>query len=46
MKAVWILPALLIAIDIGAAIVYVCHGDIKRCVYWMAAATLTFTVTF
>ena len=41
-----ILPTVLIAIDVAAGIVYACHGDFKRCVYWLAAATLTATVTY
>ena len=41
-----ILPTVLIVIDVAAGIVYACHGVIKRCVYWLAAATLTATVTY
>ena len=41
-----ILPTVLIVIDVAAGIVYACHGDIKRCVYWLSAATLTATVTY
>ena len=41
-----IFPATLIIIDIAAAAVYLCHGDIKRAIYWAAAAILTATVTF
>lgn len=41
-----ILPTVLIAIDVGAGMVYACAGDWKRCIYWMAAATLTATVTY
>lgn len=40
------LPTVLMAIDVAAGIVYACHGDVKRCVYWLAAATLTATVTY
>ena len=32
--------------DVGAAIVYACCGDWKHMTYWLAAATLTATVTF
>ena len=39
-------PFTLIILDILAAAVYLAHGDIKRAVYWAAAATLTATVTF
>ena len=41
-----ILPTVLIVIDVAASIVYACDGDIKRCVYWLSAATLTATVTY
>ena len=43
------LPTLLIIIDIGAAIVYGIEGGIaawRDVVYWIAAATLTYVVTF
>lgn len=39
-------PSVLIALDVGASAVYACHGDARRCVYWLAAAVLTATVTF
>ena len=39
-------PALLITLDIAAAAVYLCHSDIRHTIYWLAAATLTATVTF
>jgi hypothetical protein len=41
-----IFPIILITIDIGAAFVYAFNGDWKHFVYWLAAATLTITVTF
>jgi len=41
-----IFPITLIVLDLCAAFVYVCNGDIKRFIYWIAAATLTATVTF
>lgn len=46
MKATVIFPTVLIALDVGAAIVYAVGGDLKRAVYWFAAATLTATVTY
>lgn len=46
MRTTQILPMILMAIDLGAGIVYACHGDIRRAIYWVAAATLTATVTF
>jgi hypothetical protein len=41
-----IFPCLLIALDLGAALVYFLSKDIKHGVYWVAAAILTVTVTF
>ena len=46
MKPTIVFPTILIALDVGAAIVYAVGGDMKRCVYWLAAATLTATVTY
>lgn len=39
-------PITLMTLDILAGVVYLCHGDVKRFIYWFAAATLTATVTF
>ena len=39
-------PCVLIALDVSAGIVYLFHGDVRRFIYWIAAATLTATVTF
>ena len=39
-------PCVLIALDVLSGAVYLCHGDLRRFVYWIAAATLTATVTF
>lgn len=41
-----VFPMVLMTLDMAAAVVYLCHGDVKRCIYWVAAATLTATVTF
>ena len=41
-----IFPLLLILLDIGAALVYAWNTDIRHAIYWLAAATLTATVTF
>ena len=46
MKSVYIFPLALIILDVLAGIVYLCHGDIKKFIYWMAAAVLNITVTF
>lgn len=42
-----IFPLILIILDIAAAIVYgVVDMDIRKVIYWIAAAVLTITVTF
>lgn len=41
-----IFPCALIALDVGAAIVYLIGKDYKKAVYWLAAAVLNITVTF
>lgn len=39
-------PTILIVLDVAAAVVYFAHGDWRRGLYWLAAATLTSTVTW
>lgn len=39
-------PTTLIVLDVAAAVVYLVGGDVRRFIYWMAAATLTATVTY
>ena len=46
MRTTMIFPTVLIALDVGAATVYAACGDLKRAVYWCAAATLTACVTY
>ncbi len=41
-----VFPTILIALDLCAAVVYACDGDIRRMIYWVAAATLTACVTY
>lgn len=41
-----ILPTVLIVIDIGAAGMYALDADLRRVIYWLAAAVLTAAVTF
>ena len=41
-----IFPCVLMALDVAASVVYICHGDVRRFIYWTAAAILTATVTF
>ena len=38
-------PIILTILDILAAGVYLYYGDVRRCVYWIAAAVLTICVT-
>lgn len=39
-------PTILIILDICAAIGYISDGDWRKIIYWIAAAVLTFTVTY
>ena len=39
-------PTILIALDVCASLVYLFEGDLRRFVYWTAAAVLTATVTY
>ena len=41
-----IFPTILIALDLGAAVVYGISGDWRKAVYWTAAAVLSVAVTF
>ena len=41
-----IFPTILIALDLGAAVVYGISGDWRKVVYWIAAAVLNAAVTF
>lgn len=40
-----IFPFILIALDIGAAVMCLIGKDYKKCVYWLAAAVLNLCVT-
>jgi hypothetical protein len=46
LKYTQILPTVLIVIDIAAAACYLHGGDLRKVIYWLAAAALTATVTF
>lgn len=46
MKHAQIFPSVLMALDIMAGLVHAWDGDWRKAVYWLAAATLTATVTF
>lgn len=41
-----IFPLLLIMLDIGAAVVYGFQHDVRKVIYWLAAAVLNIAVTF
>jgi hypothetical protein len=42
----YIFPCILIACDLGAALVSLYHRDGRKALYWLAAAVLTASVTF
>ena len=46
MKPTYIFPAVMIIIDIGAAVMCILGKDYKKAVYWFAAAVLNAAVTF
>ena len=46
MMSKYIFPCLLIALDVGAALMYLLNGEPKMAVYWVAAAVLNCCVTF
>lgn len=46
MKITYIFPVILIILDLGAAIAYGVNGDIRKVIYWLAAAILNTAVTF
>lgn len=46
MKSTYIFPAILILLQIGAAIVSVKQKEYKMAIYWFAAAVLNAAVTF
>ena len=42
----YIFPSILIALDVGASLMFAVAGDWKKAIYWLAAAVLNVTVTF
>ena len=46
MKAEYIFPTILIALDVCAALPYAVHRDWRMAIYWLSAATLTACVTY
>jgi len=43
---VYIFPAITILLDLGAALVYLFHGNMWKMLYWLAAALITLAVLF
>jgi hypothetical protein len=46
MKTDLVFPTALIVLDICAGAVYLAQGDVRRFIYWTAAAVLTASVTY
>ena len=46
MRAEYIFPTALIALDVCASVPYAVCGNLRMMVYWLAAATLTACVTY
>ena len=46
MFATRIFPGIIIALSIGAGVVYAAKGDAKHAIYWFSAAVLNISVTF
>lgn len=46
MRREQIIPTALIVIDVLAALGYIPTGEWRRVVYWLAAGTLTYVVTW
>lgn len=44
-RFVYVLPIVMIVLDVLAGIVYACAGDWKHAVYWIGAAVLNAAVT-
>ena len=46
MKTKYIFPIILIALDVGASIMYLLNKDFKMALYWLSAGVLNCCVTF
>ncbi len=46
MKSQYIFPLILIILDVGAAVTSGIEGDLRKFIYWIAAAVLNAAVTF
>jgi hypothetical protein len=44
--SVLLFPTVLIVLDVAASVVYAFDGDVRRCIYWFAAAVLTASITY
>lgn len=46
MFATKIFPGIIIALSVGACVIYAVKGDARHAIYWLAAAVLNISVTF
>lgn len=46
MNRALILPVSMILLSLGSSVVYLLAGDVRRAIYWLAAAVITASVTF
>lgn len=46
MRLIHALPVIMILLSVAAAAVYAASGDVRRAIYWTAAAVITASVTF
>lgn len=44
MKTTLIFPSAILAMSLAASLVYAAHSDVKRAVYWAAAAAIAWSV--
>lgn len=42
----YIFPVAIIVLNFGSAIVWACSGNVRKTIYFLAAAVLNITVTF
>jgi len=41
-----VFPTILMILDLCAAVVWLSHGDWRKCCYWVSAFVLTLTITY
>lgn len=46
MKFVLVLPTVMLVLSLGAAAMYAVDGDVRKTIYWLAAAAITASVTY